>query len=137
MLNAPDLLPNAAMNRWIQGIMLFDFVLKHVPGRTHLAADALSRRPRGAGEGIEEEDDDWLDDIALYIGLPGVPSRLLGTMPNVLGIEAKGLPSYVFARTIRLDESLKDIHKFLATLEVPSLIVSRIKDGLSRRLPSI
>ena len=119
MLNAPDLLPNAAMNQWIQGIMLFDFVLKHVPGRTHLAADALSRRPRGAGEGIEEEDDDWLDDIALYIGLPGVPSRLLGTMPKTLGIEAKGLPSYVFARTIRLDESLKDIHKFLATLEVP------------------
>jgi hypothetical protein len=47
MLNAPDLLPNAAMNRWIQGIMMFDFTLKHVSGRTHLAADALSRRPLG------------------------------------------------------------------------------------------
>lgn len=30
MLDAPDLLSNAAMNCWIQGIMMFDFVLKHV-----------------------------------------------------------------------------------------------------------
>lgn len=36
MLNAPDLAPNNVMNRWIQGIMIFDFVLKHVPGKTHL-----------------------------------------------------------------------------------------------------
>ena len=60
------LLPNAAMNQWIQGIMLFDFVMKQVPGRTHLAADALSRRPLGEGEEVEEHNDDWLDDIALY-----------------------------------------------------------------------
>jgi hypothetical protein len=50
MLNAPDLQPNAAMNRWIQGIMLFDFVLKHVPGKNHHAADALSRRALGENQ---------------------------------------------------------------------------------------
>ena len=31
MLNEPDLQPNAAINRWIQGILLFDFKLVHVP----------------------------------------------------------------------------------------------------------
>jgi hypothetical protein len=30
MLNEPDLQPNAAINRWIQGILLFDFKLVHV-----------------------------------------------------------------------------------------------------------
>jgi len=30
MLNDPDLQPNAAINRWIQGILMFDFALVHV-----------------------------------------------------------------------------------------------------------
>jgi hypothetical protein len=64
MLNAPDLLPKAAMNRWIQGIMMFHFVLKHVPGKTHLAADALSRHTLAEGEKIGEDDDEWLENIA-------------------------------------------------------------------------
>jgi len=68
MLNAPDLLPNAAMNQWIQGIMLFDFVLKHVPGSTHLAGDALSQRSLEEGEEIDKENDEWLDDMSLHQG---------------------------------------------------------------------
>ncbi len=32
MISAPDMQPNAAMNRWIQGILLFDFTLLHIPG---------------------------------------------------------------------------------------------------------
>ncbi len=43
MLEAPDLQPNAAMNRWIQGILLFDFTLIHVPGARFKGPDALSR----------------------------------------------------------------------------------------------
>jgi len=61
------------MNRWIQGIMLFDFVLNMLPGHTHLAADALSRRSLGEGETVEEEDDEWLDNIALHITSPDIP----------------------------------------------------------------
>ncbi|KAJ3990719.1 hypothetical protein F5050DRAFT_1582526, partial [Lentinula boryana] len=33
MINNPDMHPNAAMNRWIAAIQLFDFELKHVPGK--------------------------------------------------------------------------------------------------------
>ncbi|KAI0336913.1 hypothetical protein BDW22DRAFT_1340865, partial [Trametopsis cervina] len=44
MLNEPDLQPNATINRWIQGILLFDFELLHVPAERHKGPDALSRR---------------------------------------------------------------------------------------------
>ena len=43
MLNHPDVQPNATINRWIAGILVFNFDLKHVPGSTH-GPDGLSRR---------------------------------------------------------------------------------------------
>jgi hypothetical protein len=42
MLNNPNIQPNATINRWINGILLFDFKLVHVPGATH-GPDSLSR----------------------------------------------------------------------------------------------
>ena len=35
MLNDPDLQPNATINCWIEGILLFDFKLIHVPAAHH------------------------------------------------------------------------------------------------------
>ncbi|KAI0038541.1 hypothetical protein FA95DRAFT_1456289, partial [Auriscalpium vulgare] len=43
MLNEPDLQPNAAINRWIQGILMFDFILVHVPAERFQGPDGLSR----------------------------------------------------------------------------------------------
>ena len=65
MLNEPDLWPNAAINRWIQGILMFHFTPIHVPATKHVGPDALSRRSLGEGEIVKEDDDTWLDDIAL------------------------------------------------------------------------
>jgi transposase InsO family protein len=69
MLAQPDLIPAAPMNRWIQGILLFDFELIHVPATKFKAPDGLSRRMPTEQEklerGEEEYDDAWLDDIAL------------------------------------------------------------------------
>ena len=66
MLNEPDLQPNASMNRWIQGILLFDFKLIHVKAKNHKGPDALSRRIPTSDELQEDQEtDDWLDDIAL------------------------------------------------------------------------
>jgi hypothetical protein len=42
MLNNPDIQPNTTINRWIAGILLFDFKLVHVPAIHHTAADGLS-----------------------------------------------------------------------------------------------
>lgn len=123
MLNAPDLQPNAAMNRWIQGILMFDFTLKHVPGKSHVAADALSRRDLGEGEEIEDDDDSWLDNIALYTGKADAKSFATLTISYLSQVQLRyspeTLPSYIFSGTIRLDETLKDIFKFLTTLEAP------------------
>ena len=62
MLNNPDIQPNATINRWIAGILLFDFKLVHVPGATH-GPDGLSRRPAQPDDPPAEEDDyeDWID----------------------------------------------------------------------------
>jgi RNase H-like domain found in reverse transcriptase len=57
MINNPDVQPTAAINRWIAGILLFNFQLRHVSAKDHAPADGLSRRPRS------QEDPDDLDDV--------------------------------------------------------------------------
>jgi hypothetical protein len=102
---------------------MFDFTMKHVPGKTHLAADALSRRSLGEGEHIVEDDDSWLDDISPYVGVADAESFATTTLNRLSQFPSKyspkTLPSYVFSRTIHLDETLKNIFKFLTTLEAP------------------
>lgn len=49
MLENPDEVPNAALNRWIEYILHFQFKLVHVPGRIH-GPDGLSRRPKYEGD---------------------------------------------------------------------------------------
>jgi len=62
MINNPDIQPNVAMNRWIAGILLFDFKLRHVPAKDHAAPNGLSRRPQ-APEDVQDDDnpEDWID----------------------------------------------------------------------------
>jgi transposase InsO family protein len=62
MINNPDLQPNASINRWIAGILLFNFKLVHVPAAKHTGADGLSRRPPSEDDPeISEDHEDWLD----------------------------------------------------------------------------
>lgn len=120
MLNEPDLQPNAAMNRWIQGILLFDFTLIHVPATQFRGPDALSRRRPAEDEVITEHDDSWLDDIAL---LSIIPDRekfrdFSFQYPTKLPYKIYVLPS-AQPRLSRQEKALEDIRKFLQTLEVP------------------
>jgi len=66
MLNKLDLHSNAAINRWIAAILMFDFELVHVPGTKHKGPDGLSRRrvadSEEKEEGIEEAES-WIDEI--------------------------------------------------------------------------
>jgi hypothetical protein len=64
MINNPDFQPSNTINRWIAGILLFNFKLRHIPGKDHSPADGLSRRD--AAEEDEEEGDDheeWVDEV--------------------------------------------------------------------------
>lgn len=119
MLNEPDLQPNAAINRWIQGILMFDFTLVHVSATKHQGPDALSRRPLGEGEKVEDENDDWLDDIALYVN-SGLTEWECETDAASTSLDKRdgNIISWVFT-TKTQDEGLRDILKFLTTLEAP------------------
>jgi len=62
MINNPDLQPNTTINRWIAGILLFQFNLVHVPTAKHAGVDGLSRRPPAENDPEEDDDhEDWVD----------------------------------------------------------------------------
>lgn len=113
MLKDPDLQPNASINRWIQGILLFDFELIHVPAERHKGPDALSRRELGDGEVIEEHDDSWLDDIALFTSDPHDQE----TKPQPYQ-PFKVIPSYLVTDTIQ-DQTMKAIKLYLTSHQCP------------------
>jgi transposase InsO family protein len=118
MLNEPDLQPNAAINRWIQGILLFDFALVHVPADKHKGPDALSRRALAEGETAESDDDSWLDNIALLTYFPALHHDPFTATPSKSTYDPTSLPSCFSAR-ITQENILTQIHHFLNTLETP------------------
>lgn len=61
MINTPDPLPNAAMNRWLAYIALFDFDIQHVKTEKHRLPDALSRVARTASDSQAEDANDMID----------------------------------------------------------------------------
>ncbi|KAE8229024.1 hypothetical protein CF326_g6021 [Tilletia indica] len=57
MINQPDV-SNAAMLRWIAHLRLYDFEIRHVPGKLHVIPDGLSRTNFENAEEAEE----WPDE---------------------------------------------------------------------------
>ena len=63
IINNPDIQPSATLNRWIAGILLFDFKLRHVFAKDHTPADGLSRRRRSPDDEDDNTDtEDWIDN---------------------------------------------------------------------------
>ena len=58
-------LHGALVTRWIAWIQLFDFEIRHIPGRKHTAADGLSRRPPTSADMAEAETETEIDDFIL------------------------------------------------------------------------
>ena len=58
-------LPGALVTRWIAWIQLFDFEVRHIPGRKHSAADGLSRRLPTTSDLAEAEAEEDIDDFIL------------------------------------------------------------------------
>ena len=120
MLNNPDVQPNAAMNRWIAAIKLFDFKLVHVPAETHLSPDGLSRREPIPGEDNDEGNpEDWVDEVlALGIWANTKPRKHHPTA-CVFETEVGGIPPQSQAdpqsNTPTLETDLEAILKLLTT----------------------
>src|SRR6266478_694262 len=120
MLNDPDLQPNAAINRWIQGILMFDFALVHVPADRHKGPDALSRRTLAEGELVESDDDSWLDNIALLTYFPRLqkdPFTIFPSSTNKYSLST--LPSCFAAARSTQETLITEIRNFLESLETP------------------
>ena len=68
MLEHPDMMPNATINRWIDEILMYHFVLRHKAGAT-FGPDGLSRRPTQPGDPpIDISSEDEADEVE-----PGPP----------------------------------------------------------------
>ena len=114
MLNNPDLQPNATINRWIQGILLFDFELQHVPADKHRGPDALSRK--------EPTEEDW-NEVKEWEHDEAITEELLDCRTYLFQVVSSQavstLPSYA-ARLSKQEKNLRDIRRYLLTLETPS-----------------
>lgn len=122
MLNAPDLQPYSTINQWIQGVLLFTFKLIHVPADHHKRPDALSRRPIGEGELAEEEDDTWLDDIALYCEIHHHHQKLGYEQYTSFNTTiAQGHYDVYISANTNADRTLHQYQKFLSQLAMPRL----------------
>ena len=67
MINNLDLQPNATINWWIAGILLFSFRLIHIPANCHMGTDGLSCQPPSEHDPPEEDDyEDWLDNAYFF-----------------------------------------------------------------------
>ena len=63
MINNPDLQLNTIINRWIAGILLYHFELRHVLAEKHTGPDGLSRHPHAPLDPPKVDDvEGWLDD---------------------------------------------------------------------------
>jgi hypothetical protein len=107
MLKEPDLQPNAAMNRWIQGILTFDFELVHVPGSKFKGPDALSRRPMAESENVINDDDEWLDKMTLHT-----------SVKHDLPVKKSESAQVLITKTDQ-EQTLHDILKYLVTQKLP------------------
>ena len=84
-------LPGALVTRWIAWIQLFDFDVRHVPGKEHTAADGLSRRPATALEEQEAAQEEDIDDfIAAQLSVVNV--RAISVSPQISGTEGRVYP---------------------------------------------
>jgi len=118
MLNDPDLQPNATINQWIQGILMFDFTLTHVPADQHQGLDALLRRPLATDEEAISDDDSWLDVVSLST-ITFKLERTPFTLPNPTLYNSRINLPLCLATRIAQDQMLHQIKHFLSTLETP------------------
>ena len=109
-------LPGALVTRWITWIRLFDFEVKHVPGKKNGAADGLSRRPATEEELQEQEKERDVDEfIAAEISFLRVAVSPVETMVSVEIPTTGGNSSPRILDDSYSDES-EQIARFLTTL---------------------
>ena len=142
MINNPDIIPSASINRWIAGIRLFEFELRHVPAPKHRAPDGLSRRPAAPEDPKVEDADDWLDErLEVFhferflsfnalsskspptISTPPLP-QLVYTQDSYITSSSPSSIQLPSATLTELNTKVDQVQSYLTTLEWPSVFDS-------------
>ena len=149
-------LPGSLVTRWIACIRMFDFEVRHVPGKKHTAADGLSRRSTTEAEREEEamegDIDDWPDELlfedgTLEFGSDGAtaqpPSTQLDVCPAGIALdsaetedsEAEDLNAETESEILEAGYSEDSIRiaMYLKTLRRPTDVSSKDFRGFKKR----
>src|ERR1700710_566282 len=141
MINNPDLQPNATINRWIAGILLFQFKLVHVPADKHTGANGLSRRPPSSLDPPEGNNhEDWLDHaygFSMELLNSCTPKETPANQPR--SDTDQSLVSRVFVQVLQPTDNKSHIPRSLKAqarderiLDFRKFLISRVRpDGLS------
>ena len=108
MINHPEPYPSAPINRWIRGILMYDFELVHIPGTEHKAPDALSRRRYTSAD--EDYEPSQLDPTKITKPTPQEPPPLDELEPTRACV----------AQPKDKDQVIHDIIHFLKTFKPPA-----------------
>ena len=113
MINHPDVQPNATINRWIAGILLFRFDLVHVPATKHTGPDGLSRRhPQPLDPEVPDPTDaqeEFVDTHYNFVSELPIDEQSYDLVPRSKTARRKDL-------------RLVDIKTYLDTLQLPDYI---------------
>jgi hypothetical protein len=103
--------PGAVVNRWLGAILMWDFEIKHVPGKKNVVADALSRYPKPDGWTAPEEPEDDVEDFIEHL-IANMEAGPIQTRTRVLMDEYS-------------DES-EEYAVFLTTAKAPKMALSKL-----------
>jgi transposase InsO family protein len=138
MINNPDLIPNATLNRWIAVIRLFDFTLKHVPADKHRGPDGLSRREGTAEENCvdwQEPIEDWLEEKLEHFYCQPTSLAVLSTEEEQPPAKLRDQFTIPLAEKSKIEyQDIAHIKKFLTDLRFSNELTSENKDLLARKV---
>ena len=155
MLENPDIIPSASMNRWVIAIKMFHFELVHVPGERH-GPDGLSRRPVQDGDSKPTDDadefDDWIDRLYGFMHLVNPPPSLPhaeydprvssvsvlfqqsnGTVARMPAVQPTPYASFPRSdKAKELDSRLREIEQWLLAQRRPDGLTDRQWEGFRK-----
>lgn len=146
MINNPDLQPNATINRWIAGILLFSFTLIHVPAHRHTGPDGLSRRPAALGDpendasAVGDDYEEWIDRQYCFHATskqplsPVTPISTSNAHHNEAGNNDEptlDIPRSPAAKAA--DNDLQSIRSFLLTMVLPANVPEQHLKAFARK----
>lgn len=112
-------LPGALVTRWLAYINLFDFDIKHVPGKSHTAADGLSRRLATAFELQQAKNEPDIEEIldaklnCLFV-TPGTINKDILVLEDGFSEESIQIALYLTSLQRPVGMSPKEFQKFKA-----------------------